>query len=174
MSHEERSLTTVVALMTSPANAWLPGSSGPLQPMETYRTANDPSHNLSASNPSSGAIYVSPDTEVRVCSQTLRAGRVGDILTVRLIGTVPMRRRVPARRHRSPPTATLDEPDGIGAANYVWRRTRCSTVAWEASQAFDGSGASSQSNSVWTATLPSPSYRAFRRTGICAFAGKNG
>ena len=94
--------------------------------------------------PSSGSIYQA-GTEVRLF-EDLKAGRVGDILTVRLI------ERTNASKNSS--TSTSKSTEATLANPTVFGRpiTRNGTPLFEGSlsgeQTFDGEGASSQSNSL--------------------------
>ncbi len=94
--------------------------------------------------PTNGAIYRS-GTDVRLF-EDLKAGRVGDILTVRLVEQTNASKNAQTSTSKTTET-TLQNPTVFGRP-----LTKDGTPLFEASlngeQGFDGSGSSSQSNSL--------------------------
>ncbi len=112
------------------------------EPMESYEP---PTPVLEAyERPSSGAIYQS-GTEIRLF-EDLKAGRVGDILTVRLI------ERTNASKNSSTSTSKSTEASLANPTVFGRPITLDGTPLFDASlsgeQTFDGEGSSSQSNSL--------------------------
>lgn len=94
--------------------------------------------------PSGGSIYQS-GTEIRLF-EDLRAGRVGDILTVRLIEQTNATKNSSTSTSKST-DATLTNPTVFGRP-ITAGGTPLFDATLSGEQAFDGAGASSQSNSL--------------------------
>jgi flagellar L-ring protein precursor FlgH len=112
------------------------------EPMESFEppTPVQPDYQ----QPASGSIYQS-GTEVRLF-EDLRANRVGDILTVRLLEQTNASKNSSTSTSKST-EATLTNPTVFGRPITVGG-TPLFDASLSGDQAFDGEGASSQSNSL--------------------------
>lgn len=112
------------------------------EPMESFEPPNPVEQ--AYESPSSGAIFQS-GTDVRLF-EDLRAGRVGDILTVRLAEQTNASKNSSTSTSKST-DATLSNPTVLGRP-VTLGGTALFDGSLSGAQGFDGEGASSQSNSL--------------------------
>jgi len=127
---------TVLVTMLVGACGTAPARQENFEPMPPVRPANV--------RPVSGAIFQS-GTELRLF-EDLKAGRVGDILTVRLVEQTSASKNADTKTSKST-AATLANPTIFGRP-ITNNGVSLFQGSLSGEQSFDGSGASSQSNSL--------------------------